>query len=254
MTIRIGAFVTLTAGSPGRIYGLFIHKKGDSIMRTSRLAVLLALLTAVSAAQELKIVDKPIRYGAERVALTLEYRKQHQGGDPKNVQIDPKVIVLHYTASDSFDNTWAYFDRDRIESERTQLARTGALNVSAQFLVDRDGTVYRLMPENSFARHCIGLNQVAIGVENVGDGNKHPLTEAQVAADAALVRYLRQKYPAIEYLIGHSEYRRMEKTPLWQESDPTYRTPKSDPGDEFMRKVRDKVADLKLQAPPPAGN
>ena len=38
------------------------------------------------------------------------------------------------------------------------------------------------------ARHCIGLNHVAIGIENVGDGEKLPLTPAQVQADAALVR------------------------------------------------------------------
>ncbi|HET8666952.1 MAG TPA: peptidoglycan recognition family protein [Terriglobales bacterium] len=220
------------------------------VWKPCRIAMLLVFVSGLAAAQELKIVDKPIRYDQERVELTLEYRKQHQGGDPKNVRIDPKAIVLHYTASESFDGTWKYFDRDRIESERALVAANGALNVSAQFLVDRDGTVYRLMPEDWFARHCIGLNQVAIGVENVGDGGKFPLTDAQVAADAALVRYLKQKYPAVQYLIGHSEYRRMERTPLWKESNPNYRTPKSDPGGEFMRRVREKVADLQLEGPP----
>ena len=219
------------------------------VWKSRRIALLLALVSTVAAAQELKILDKPIHYDQDRVALTLEYRKQHQGGDPKDVKIDPKVIVLHYTAIDSFDQTWTYFDRVRIESERKQVAANGALNVSSQFVVDRDGTVYRLMPEDWFARHCIGLNQVAIGVENVGSG-KSPLTDAQVTADAALVRYLKQKYPGIQYLIGHSEYRRMEKTPLWKESNPDYRTPKSDPGEEFMQKVREQVANLKLGGPP----
>ncbi|HYG98828.1 MAG TPA: peptidoglycan recognition family protein [Terriglobales bacterium] len=212
--------------------------------------LLLVICLGSVAAQEIAIVDKPIRYDEERTALTLEYRRQHQGGDSKDVKIDPQVIVLHYTASESFDGAWKYFDRTRIESERALVAANGAVNVSAQFLVDRDGTIYRLMPENWFARHCIGLNQVAIGVENVGNGTTHPLTEAQVAANAALVRYLKQKFPKIEYLIGHSEYRRMEGTPLWSESNPSYRTPKSDPGDDFMKQVRAKVADLRLQGPP----
>lgn len=221
----------------------------------ARLAVFAVFMAASLStfAQQLRIVDKPIRYDQERIALTLEYRRQHQGGDPRDVKIDPRVIVLHYTASDSFDSTWKYFDRNRIESERAMVASNGALNVSAQFLVDRDGTVYRLMPEDQFARHCIGLNQVAIGVENVGNGTTLPLTEAQVVANAALVRYLKQKFPNIHYLIGHSEYRQMEKTPLWNESNPNYRTPKSDPGPEFMKNVREKVADLNLQGPPGTG-
>jgi len=54
------------------------------------------------------------------------------------------------------------------------------LNVSAHFLVDRDGTIYQLMPETRMARHAIGVNHLAIGVENVGDERKWPLTEAQM--------------------------------------------------------------------------
>jgi N-acetylmuramoyl-L-alanine amidase len=76
------------------------------------------------------------------------------------------------------------------------------------------GPFFQLMPETWMARHCIGLNQVAIGIENVGDGQKFPLTDAQATANAALVRYLKARYP-IEYLIGHMEYRRMEGTALF---------------------------------------
>src|SRR5580693_7225904 len=69
-----------------------------------------------------------------------------------------------------FEATWTYFSHTRIEAARPELQREGELNVSAHFLVDRDGTIYRLMPETWMARHCIGLNRVAIGIENVGDG------------------------------------------------------------------------------------
>jgi len=44
------------------------------------------------------------------------------------------------------------------------------------------------MPETWMARHAIGFNHVAIGIENVGDGARWPLTDAQADADAALVR------------------------------------------------------------------
>ena len=72
---------------------------------------------------------------------------------------------------------------------RKNLSHESALNVSSQFIIDRDGSIYQLMPPNQFARHTIGLNYCAIGVENIG-GSKQPLTEAQVEANAKLIRYL----------------------------------------------------------------
>jgi N-acetyl-anhydromuramyl-L-alanine amidase AmpD len=100
------------------------------------------------------------------------------------------------------------------------------------------------------ARHCIGLNHVAIGIENVGGGKGHALTRKQLAANAALVRDLVARHPTITHLIGHHEYRRMEGHAYWLELDPTYRNLKPDPGPAFMKKLRAEVADLKLEAPP----
>ena len=126
----------------------------------------------------------------------------------------------------------------------------GQVNVSIQFLVDRDGTVYRLMPETWMARHTIGLNYNSIGVENVGGGDSvDNMTAAQIEANIRLVRYLAKKYPSIEYLIGHSEYREFEGHPLWLELDDGYRTEKVDPGDRFMTAVREAVAHLGLKGP-----
>ena len=132
---------------------------------------------------------------------------------------------------------------------RKDIAKASALNVSAHYLVDRDGTVYRLMPDNHMARHVIGLNYNAIGIENVAK-NANDLTAAQVQANIALVKYLKRKYPTIKYLIGHHEYRRMEKTPLWLEKDKGYRTKKYDPGVKFMDEVRSGVKWLGLKEPP----
>jgi len=202
-----------------------------------------------AAANEVKIVDKPIDFGPERIQLTIAYRQIHQNPKISDVIIQPKMIILHWTGISSFISTWNYFNRTRAEAERAELAAAGEVNVSAQFLVDRDGTIYRLMPENWMARHCIGLNHVAIGVENVGDGEKFPLTEAQARADAALVRYLAGKWP-ITHFIGHMEYRQMEGHPYFLELDPKYRNRKPDPGADFMKKVRALVVDLKLQGAP----
>ncbi len=104
------------------------------------------------------------------------------------------------------------------------------------------------MPENYFARHVIGLNYCAIGVENVGSAN-FPLNDAQLKANEALVRYLKKKYD-IQYLIGHYEYSKFKDTPLWKETNPNYLTGKSDPGADFMKKIREDLKDLALKGVP----
>ncbi len=213
-------------------------------------AVLAAtMLLARPVAADPTIVDRPIRFDAERERLTVEYRRRHQDPDIDDSSIEPRVVVLHYTGGSSLRGSWRYFDRTRIEEGRRTLRRAGELNVSAHFLVDRDGSIYRLMPETRMARHCIGLNHVAIGIENVGDGERHPLTGAQVRANAELVRLLARRFP-LTHLIGHSESNAMREHAYWRELEPGYGNRKSDPGDAFLRRVRAKVADLKLQGPP----
>ncbi len=229
----------------------------------------IALLTLTSCAKEepkplvcttkplkspfaVKIIDKPIDFGKNRIAMTKAYIKSHYGKTVDTIEITPKIILLHWTAEMDFDKSFKRLQPEKLLTDRKDIAKASLLNVSAQFLVDRDGTIYRLMPENWMARHVIGLNYSSIGVENVGGyGNKKDdLTPAQVKANIALVRYLKAKYPTIEYLIGHHEYRQMEKTPLWLELDKGYRTVKNDPGDAFMRKVHAKTKDLGLKRAP----
>lgn len=202
--------------------------------------------------ENLKIIDKPIDFGAERVAMTKEYIKSHYGINVETIEITPKIIVLHWTAEMDFEKSFKRLQPEKLLTDRKDIAKASLLNVSSQFLVDRDGTIYRLMPENWMARHVIGLNYSSIGVENVGGkGNKvDDLTPAQRQANKDLVRYLRAKYPSIEYLIGHHEYRQMESTSLWLEKDKGYRTVKSDPGAKFMSEVRHSVKDLLLKSPP----
>src|SRR5690606_30569793 len=112
-----------------------------------------------------------------------------------DLEIEPRMIVIHHTGGNSADGTWRYFNRVRMEGAREKLARAGAVNVASHFLVDRDGTCYRLMPETRMGRHAIGLNHIAIGVENVGDRERYPLTDAQLATNARLVRALASRHP-----------------------------------------------------------
>jgi N-acetyl-anhydromuramyl-L-alanine amidase AmpD len=104
------------------------------------------------------------------------------------------------------------------------------------------------MEETLFARHVIGLNYCSIGVENVGSKDK-PLTQEQIEANIALVKYLSSKFD-IEYLIGHSEYIKFRQTDLWKETNPKYVTYKYDPGDNFMKEVRKGLIGFNLKSEP----
>lgn len=199
-------------------------------------------------AQEIKIVDKPITYDSARIKLSLQYLKERHGISQKSVKIEPIMVVLHWTAAKTMLSTFNAFNSATLGGDRAAIAGASNLNVSSQFLIDRDGTIYRLMPENNFARHVIGLNYCAIGVENVGSDD-FPLTKAQLIANEQLVRYLSKKYK-ISYLIGHYEYTLFKNTSLWKETDSTYQTGKTDPGIDFMRKIRANLKDLGLNGPP----
>lgn len=195
------------------------------------------------------IVDKPIVFNEERELLTLEYLQQRYGLEADRPKIIPKMIVLHWTVIPTFEKSFAAFENPTLPNWRPDIKSVSGLNVSSQFMVDRDGTIYRLLPETTMARHVIGLNHCAIGVENVGGDKEQPLTKAQLKSNIWLVRYLAEKYD-IDYLIGHYEYTFFENHPLWLEKDSGYRSVKTDPGADFMEKVRNAVNDLNFKPVP----
>ncbi|AKD58644.1 N-acetylmuramoyl-L-alanine amidase [Spirosoma radiotolerans] len=207
--------------------------------------VISPLTFSVAQKAPIQILDKPIVFDEERKQLSLDYLARRHGIKQTEPYIKPKMIVLHWTAIPTLDSTFNVFNPSRLPG-RADLQAASKLNTAVPFLVDRDGTIYRLLSDTTFARHCIGLNYCAIGIENVGSDD---LTNAQIEANVQLVRYLKQKYN-IEYLIGHYEYKDFRGTPLWKETDPNYLTEKTDPGRTFMRNVRERVKDLKLKGSP----
>lgn len=210
-----------------------------------------------------------IEFTPSRVELIREYAKAHYSeyyeattGSPEmpGLAFDPKVLVVHYTAGSTLQGAFNTFAPETLGG-RPYLNDAGAVNVGIQFIVDYDGTIYQVQPDNYFGRHVIGLNHCAIGFENIGVGDiseaalagqpqdDNRLTRAQLASNIALIRYLKHKYPGLEVLVGHSEYRDLEDPvhpghALFQENDPAYRTVKSDPGPRFMRAIRSALGDL----------
>lgn len=208
----------------------------------------IGLITSAVAAP--RIHHRPIPYGETRAALTRAYLQKHTGLTAPSIEIVPRVIVLHWTANGTLEGAWRTFAPERLAG-RPDIATASALNVSAHFLVDRDGTIYQLMDTTRVARHVIGLNHLSIGIENVGGGEQYPLTDAQLHANIVLVQHLTQTHPTITHVIGHHEYRQMEGHPYFQEQDPTYRTAKVDPGAAFVTAVRAATASLGVEGPPP---
>lgn len=191
----------------------------------------------LAACKSSKIVEKLIDFQQDRINLSLQYMQDRYGLERSSPKIDPKMIVLHWTAIPTLEDSFNAFKNAQLPQSRDAISGASKLNVSSHFLVDRNGTIYRLMPETLMARHVIGLNHTAIGIENVGGTESTPLTNAQLESNVWLVNYLSDKYD-IQYVIGHYEYTNFEDHELWLEKDSGYRTKKVDPGKDFMKAVR----------------
>jgi N-acetyl-anhydromuramyl-L-alanine amidase AmpD len=74
-------------------------------------------------------------------------------------------------------------------------------------VIDRDGTIYQLVPRTIMCRHTVGLNYTALGIEHVGSSDAQVLGNArQMAASLRLTRWLRCRYSiGVENVIGHAE-------------------------------------------------
>ena len=147
------------------------------------------------------IVWKPIPFGAQRRAETAAYAKRHYGLDTWKL-VHPHVIVEHYTANDSFSATWNTFADDAPDPEFDE--RPGDC---AHFVIDRDGTIYQLVPLTTMCRHTVGLNWTAIGIEHVGTSDASILDNPrQLAASLQLTLWLMTRFHiSLPNVIGHAE-------------------------------------------------
>ena len=153
------------------------------------------------------IVKKYIRYGTARKKQTAAYCRRHYGQRVWRLT-KPKAIVLHHTAGATWQAAWNTFDANTAYNGEKP-------GVSAQFIVHKDGTIYQLMPLTHRARHCIGMNWTAFGIEFVQepragkDGHwmdrQILARKKQVGAGLRLVRWLRYRYGIKKVdVVGHA--------------------------------------------------
>lgn len=112
----------------------------------------------------------------------------------------PDFVIIHHTSDNEIDAALATL---------TNPAR----EVSAHYLIERDGTLYQLVDERARAWHAgkskwgfeTDLNSASIGIELDNNGHE-PYTEPQVASLLALLADLKARYhiPTANFL-GHGD-------------------------------------------------
>lgn len=185
-----------------------------------------------------EIIDKNLLTD-ERYELMKLYTKHHYDLDHANL-IDPKMIVVHYTALSNLKLSLRAFEPVEMPGFRERLLSYGKVNVGTHYLIDKNGDIYQLYPTTVITRHVIGFNHTAIGIELVGAGEEE-IRIKQLNATVKLIEYLSRVHPSIDYLIGHMEYmnRTYDHFKLYLSKDTSYEPSiKLDPGFNTMRRIR----------------
>jgi len=148
-----------------------------------------------------RVRQRPIPFGSKRKRETVAYARRHYGIDDWRLR-QPRVIVEHYTANDSFGATYNTFAPDRPDSELGELP-----GVCSHYVIDRNGVVYQLVSTRIMCRHTVGLNWAAIGIEHVGRSDGQVMrNRRQRRSSLRLTRWLQGRYRIrTRNVIGHNE-------------------------------------------------
>ncbi len=133
---------------------------------------------------------------------------------PKNYQnrpngIKPNILLMHYTGMKTMQEA-----KDRLTDPESE--------VSAHYLVDEDGTIHPLVPEDKRAWHAgvsywqkeTDINSHSIGIEIVNPGHEHgyrPFPEEQMEAVKDLSLEIMSRHN-IKHFLGHSDVAPERKT------------------------------------------
>lgn len=123
------------------------------------------------------------------------------------------TIVVHSTYNTLSDDPY---------SSKGVLEQFKTYGVAAHYLIDRKGTIYKLVDEKNIAYHAgeskmpdgrTGVNAFSLGVEmmNTEDGK---FTSEQYSALNDLIAIIKNKY-AIKYILGHDDIAPGRKTDPW---------------------------------------
>ena len=121
---------------------------------------------------------------------------------------DIDLVVIHCTELPDLATAREYGER---------IVHPSGTGNSGHYYVDRDGGVFRYVPDERVAHHVRGHNEHSVGIElvNTGrwpdwfDSRKQAMTEpypaAQIDALLALLAHLRGALPNLRSIAGHEE-------------------------------------------------
>ena len=124
-----------------------------------------------------------------------------------------EAIIIHSSYNALSDDS---FNIDGI------LREYRSIGVSPHYIIQRDGTIYRLVADRGIAFHAgrsrlpdgkADVNAVSIGIEIINTKSDSP-TDAQYISLVKLVKCLENKYP-IKYVLGHVDIAPGRKTDPW---------------------------------------
>lgn len=147
-----------------------------------------------------RIVNSWIPFGPIRKRQTAAYALRHYG--KRTNALAPHVLVEHWTQTYDYASAYNTFAPDRPDPELGELPGT-----CAHFIVERNGTIHQLVPLRYICRHTVGLNDRAIGVENVGMSDSQVMgNHRQLTATLKLAHWIRCTYNIqTRDIIGHNE-------------------------------------------------
>ncbi|MGH2869633.1 MAG: N-acetylmuramoyl-L-alanine amidase [Solirubrobacteraceae bacterium] len=178
-----------------------------------------AAAARATAVPQPKVIWDPVPFGTKRKAEMSAYVGRHYSSIMKPTWrlVDPHVIVIHYTDA-SYSSTYSTFATDVPDSELHELPAT-----SAHFVIDTNGAIHQLVSVGTMARHTVGLNWTALGIEHVGFSDGQVLGDhAQITASLRLVHSLQCRFHIqIRNVIGHAE---SLSSPFHHEDVPSPRT------------------------------
>lgn len=110
------------------------------------------------------------------------------------------MVVIHYTETKTCEQALRILCNPDVTNR-----------VSAHWVIDRDGTIYRLVDESKRAWHAgksfwngiLDCNSASIGIELV-NGGAEEYPEPQISALVALCTSIKVRHP-IRYIVGHSD-------------------------------------------------
>ena len=118
-------------------------------------------------------------------------------------RLRPTLIVMHYTVSHDARSVWESFAR----GSRMDTGDFGFPfgHPSVHFMIDRDGTIFQLLPTNFRGTGTYGVNHVALSIEMVALDEKDLLSRpGQIYASFCLVHHLMGQFNIpLDRVIGH---------------------------------------------------